>query len=273
MNRMKLLAVLTLLLAGCASTTPVKTEPPVLRLDYHTQANAPENGKIIAITSYQFLTNNTPRTKQPDVGLLNFKLASDVVQFSALTSYRENHEMQLQAAMQSALSEMISKRGFTATGPFKSTEEIPYTDRKHIYLIILPKFNLKIDQHSTEKSCIHGICTDTGVITLSGNLLLRFIEPLTEQTLLTKQIDLNEPGIRKDYIHQYPQLTRKAVMQGLMYSDSELNSLVDNANKQLVDAINEFYQEGMTKMDALISAQELLSHEDDLDHIRGFKRR
>ncbi|MBI1424728.1 MAG: hypothetical protein GC149_14885 [Gammaproteobacteria bacterium] len=273
MNRMKLLAVLTLMLAGCANTTPVKTEPPVLKFDYHTQANAPENGKIIAITSYQFLTNNAPRTKQPDAGLLNFKLASDVVQFSAVTNYHENYELQLQTAMQSALAEMISKRGFTVTGPFKSSEEIPYTDKKHLYLIILPRLNLDIEQRPTTKSCIHSICTDKGVITLGGSLLLRFIEPLSEQTLLTKRIDLTEPGISKNYIHQYPQVTRKAVMQGLMYSDNELNSLIDDADKQLVDALNEFYRAAMTKTDALISAKELLSHQDDLDQIRGFKRR
>jgi len=273
MYRMKVLVVLTFILTGCAYTAQVKTEPPKLKFDYHTQVNAPQNGKTIAITSFQFLTNNTSQAEQSDSGLFSFKLGSRALQFSAVTSYHENYQAQLHAAMQSALAEMISKRGFTATGPFKSSDEIPYTDKKHIYLIILPRLNLNITQHSTKKSCMQSICTDAGIITLSGNLVIRFIEPLTEQTLLTKQIDISGPGISKHYVHQYPHETHKAVRQGLMYSDRVTNSLVDDADKQLVDAINEFYQDVMSKMDKIISADELLSHQDNLDNIRGFKRR
>lgn len=273
MNRLNLPVVLTFVLAGCANTAQLKTETPVLKFDYHTQANAPHNGRTIAITSIQFLTNNAPHAEQPDAGLLRFKLGGRALHFSAVSRYHEHYQAPLHAAMQSALAEMMAKRGFTVTGPYTSSEEIPYTDRKHLYLMILPRLNLNITQHATNESCMQGICTDTGVITLGGNFVIRFIEPLTEQTLLTKQVDLNDPGIRKNYVHQFPHETRKAVLQGLMYSDSVTGSLHDNANKQLVDAINEFYQDAIAKMDRVISAEELLSHEDSLDNIRGFRRR
>ena len=272
MNRMKLLAILSFTLAGCASNAPVNTKTSALQLDYHTQVNAPQNGKIIAITSFEIITNNASQTERSDVNTFSIKLASRSLPFSAVTSYHENYEAPLRTAMQSTLAEMISKRGFTATGPFKSANEIPYVDKKNLYLIIVPKLNLNIGQRSSSHSCMHSVCTDTGVITLDGDLLIRFVEPLTDQTLLTKHIELTGSGISKNYVHQYPQETHKAVMQGLMYNDISSNSLIDDADKVLADAITDYYQQSMVKIDNLISAEELLSYQHDLDQIRGFKR-
>lgn len=272
MNRLKVLALFFLALAGCASNSSVKTDTPTLKLDYHTQVNAPQNGKIIAITSYQFLTNGAAQAERADTIVFGIKLASRSLPFSAVTTYHDKYEAPLHKAMQASLAELMSKRGFTTTGPFKSIDTIPYTDKKSIYLIMLPKLNLNIEQHSISNECVHSICTETGVISLRGELLIRFIEPLSEQTLLAKHTDFNGLHIKKTYVHQYPQETHKAVRHGLESTATPYTPLIDDADKKLVDAINEFYQDAMADTDKLLSAEELLSHQADLDKMRGFKR-
>lgn len=259
MHRFTLPALLIFTLAGCASTAPTKTDTPTLKLDYHSQSNAPQNGKTVAIISLVIVTNDASTTEKSFVSTLPIKLASRALKFSAVESYHENYETPLQNAMQSGLDEIMSKRGFTTKGPFKSIDAVPFADRKNSYLAVVPKLFLNIEQQSNSHSCMHSICTDAGSISLRGDLLIRFVDPLTEQTVRTMPIDLNGFGIRKNYVHQYPQETHKAVRQGLMYTDKASASRIDDANKELVDAINEFYADSMAKIDKLISAEDLLS--------------
>ena len=273
MDRMKLLAVLTFALAGCASNPSVTTQAPALKLDYQTPVSTPHNGKTIAIKSFQFLTNNAAQTGQADSLSFSIKLAGRSLPFSAVTRYQENYEAPLQKAVQSSLAQLLASRGFTATGPFKTVDEIPYSDKKGLYLVMLPRLNLNIEQRTISTDCVHSVCTETGVFTLSGDILLRFVEPLSEQTLLTKASDLNGLHIRKNYVHQYPQETHKAVLHGMASNDSKAAALIDDADKELVNAINEFYQHTMATMDSLISADELLAQQAELEKIRGFKRR
>jgi hypothetical protein len=259
MHRLARPVLLIFALAGCASTTPTKTDTPVLKLDYHSQSNAPQNGKTVTIISLVIVTNDASKTEKSFISTLPIKLASRALEFSAVESYHENYETPLQDAMQSGLDEIISKRGFTTKGPFKSIDAVPFADKKSSYLVVVPKLFLNIEQQSSSHSCMQSVCTDAGRISLSGDLLIRFVDPLTEQTLRTMPIDLNGFGIRKNYVHQYPQETHKAVRQGLMYNDKSSSSLIDDANKQLVDAINEFYADSMAKIDKLISAEDLPS--------------
>jgi hypothetical protein len=259
MHRLALPVLLIFALAGCASTTPSKTDTPTLKLEYHSQSNASPNGKTVAISSLVIVINNASNDEKSFISSLPFKLASSELEFSAVDRYHEHYETSLQSAMQSGLNEIISKRGFTTKGPFKSFEAIPFADKKSLYLAVIPKLFLNIVQQSNSHSCINSICTDAGRISLSGDLLIRFVDPLTEQTLRTMPIDLNDFGIRKSYVHQYPQETHLAVRRGLMYNNKESTSLIDDANKELVDAINEFYAASMAKIDKLITAENLLS--------------
>jgi hypothetical protein len=259
MQRLALPVLLSITLAACASSQPAKTDSAALKFDYHTQHNAPQTGKSVAMVTLVCVTNDASPTEKSFVDTLPIKLASRALQFSAVSRYRENYETPFQNAMQSALEEMIVKRGFSAKGPYQSVEAIPYSDKKRLYLAVVPKLYLNIEQRSTSHSCIQKICTDTGVITLSGDFLLRFVDPLTEQTARTKQIDLHGFGIKKNYVHQYPQETHTAVRQGLLYTDKASTSLIDDADKELADAINEFYAASLAKIDNLISAEDLLA--------------
>lgn len=186
--------------------------------------------------------------------------------------FSQSYQGQLVSALQNTFNEIISKRGFRTT-TFSSSDDMTYTDKKSSYLASTPKLNLNIMKKTTKNECKSGFCTEEGVIQISGEMNVSFIEPLTQQAFLNKRINLSDLNISKSYIKQGDDPRPQAAGIGsLISAAAKPAAYQDNTDKALVDALNEFYKKSSEKIAAFISREELLSFERDINNVRESKR-
>lgn len=279
---LSLIAVLSLA-AGCATHIPVQKESAVLNLNYHSSTHGEATGKVIAIVSPEFNKDNdvasARQANQPGVVPNPLLMAMMAAQQSvprpyANTAFQE-YQPRLRMAMQGSIEEMLSNRGFKAKGPFATLDDISYIDKKGLYLVSLPKITLFFDERITRQECKNRglLCTVEGNFTVTGELMYRLIEPLTGQALLTKRIDLSGLNISKAYRKEFQARNTSNGLDGALIDKAVAPDVLrDNSDRVLVEATNEFYQMAMAKIDNLLSREEMLSFEKDIEQLKSIKR-
>lgn len=277
--RLSVFALFAISISGCSTVVPVQKEIGSLNLQYQTKENGSSTDMVIAIVSPEFVKseNGNAQANQGQqnnlFALMAAQRGSSQPSFSA-NSAAFSYQPNLINAMQSTLEEMLSKRGFKTKGPYANLDEINYTDKKTMYLIATPKLVLRFDQKQSGENCTRMICTETGSFQISGELTYKLIEPLTGQSMLTKRIDLSSLAISKEYLRQYQQIRSdsEGIAGTLIDKASAPKSISDNTDKVLVDAINEFFQKAMSKIDSQLSRDEILSFQTDINQLKGLKR-
>ncbi|MGZ8256602.1 MAG: HpaA family protein, partial [Gallionella sp.] len=231
----KLLGMITagVLLSGCATQIPVHKDVGTLSMNYQTKEVGASTGLTVAIVSPEF-AKNAP----------NSQLGQDG--FSANTSFDGSYKGRLVSAIQSTMEELISKRGFTTKGPFTALDEINYGDKKSMYLISTPKLTINLKQERTEGVQKGMVYTEKGEIRIGGELTFKLIEPLTGQSMMTKRIDLSSLIAPKIYTKQYQTSIDPVSVAGMIAKSQAPESLEDNTDRAMTDAVNEFYQQAMT---------------------------
>lgn len=268
--------------AGCATSIPVQKEAVNLNLEYTSSSPKGEaTGKVFALISPDFGSNSDASSTKPNGKVANSLIASLIAgqqQFAgtyANAALQSKYQARLRLAMQNSLEELVSKRGFNVKGPFGTFDDMSYGEKKAAYLAVVPKLTLYFDEQITNQDCSNrGLnCFAEGNFSLAGELLLRVVEPLTGQAVLTKRIDLNSFNIAKKYRREFQARTQSNGLDGAlidkMFAPKELH---DNSERAVVEAVNEFYQLAMGKIDNLLSREELLSFEADVDQLKGSKR-
>lgn len=265
---------LCLAIAGCATHIPVNREVGALDFNYEPTSTNKPVGKPVAIVSPQFVAaeNNTPtRTGNP---LLSQVLAMQgSSQFQPQTVYQSSYKPRISDSMMASIQEILSKKGFTTKGPYATFDDIPFGDKKTIYLVAVPSLKIYFDQKPEQLTCRGMVCTDRGVFNVSGELVYKMIEPLTGQALMTKRINLSDFGIVKSYHREFQNRTHSDGLVGVAL-DKAMNpeQLRDNTDRVMAEALNEFFKKSMAKVDAFVSTEELLSFQSDIDQLKGLKR-
>ena len=261
----------TSIISGCAPI-PMKKEMGTLNLRYAPPEAQKSLQRTIAIVQPIFQgTNQIENGKFLSYGMTSTD-ADIVLDFDR--QYRER----LATALRDSNLALISALGFATMGPFRNFDEMTYPQKQSAFLASVPTLNFTIDNKIDDVSCTALVCSIKGTIQVSGEMLVRYVEPLTGQALLNKRIDLSEFSISKPYIKEGHRPTQPgdggmtmALANGIS-SAMGRKPIEDNSDRVLTEAINEFFAKAMKKVEAYTSREELLSMERDVLKLKQIKR-
>ncbi|MEN8219722.1 MAG: hypothetical protein ABFS56_25900 [Pseudomonadota bacterium] len=259
---------------SCSGTTVVR-DVGQLNLGYKLPEQQPKTQYVIAIVAPEFTgkEQQTQQTQQPIVldpitAMIMARMGHQP-KFNFFTVFSSTYKPDLVNAMKDSLEELISRKGFVTKGPYATFDDITYMDKKAIYLASVPKLTLDIVRKGTNTDCSPRIyCTEKGQIQITGGLTYKLVEPLTGQTFLNRRINLSDFNISKPYIRQYQTKGAGDTLGKIMDKASAPDKLVDDTDKVLVEAINEFFAKAMAKLNQFISREEIISFTPDVNKLK-----
>ena len=263
-------------LAACAPI-PIKKDIGSLNFDYMATGASKPTGKVVAIVSPQFAAPEraqaTPSKPTLPFGALQTGSLPQP-QFNAQDFYEKEYKGRFSTAIMNSTQEIISKKGFTTKGPYAAFEDIPYGDKKDIYLAAVPFLTVYFEQKdTTQYHCKGLVCTDQGEFIVTGEMIYKMIEPLTGQALMARRINLSDFAISKSYIKEtespYPS---SSLIGGIIDKATKPEYLRDNTDQMMTQALNEFFKKTMAKIDTFISTEELMSFNNDIEKLKDLKR-
>lgn len=270
--------LLALLILSACAAAPVRKEVGEINFTYQPGPKQSSTDVAIAIVSPQFVTE---KRGAPTEGANFAAMLGQSNQFSFNSTFQQSYEQRLASALRDGIIEIVSNKGFPITGPFASFDDMTFSEKKEAFCASVPTMALHIDDKVLENKCDGaGTCVIKGVLQVAGDLNYRIVEPLTEQTIINRRINLSDLAISKEYTRivkvtsQNVDPLTQMVTQGITnaMSGGGGNEMVDNSDKALVDALNEFYVAAMTRIDKFISREELLSQREDIELLKSSKR-
>jgi len=253
----------------------LKKEVGQLNLEYELPRQKRQTKYVIAIVKPEFADLQAEQGPRPanafEAALLHKMMMKQRKEqrknYNFSKKFHGNYKARLIDAMKDSLQELLSKKGFKTKGPYATFDEITYGDKKTIYLASVPSLKLYFDDKITQYECSVNYCSTEGQIQITGELTYKLIEPLTGQALLNRRINLSNFAISKTYRHDV--LTKSGKIGSISSNPPELFT---NADKVLVEAINEFFAKAMEKLHKLISREEIISFAGDVKQLKKTKR-
>ena len=189
----------------------------------------------------------------------------------------------LSKAMSSGFEELILTKGFTIGGKHKTFDDMTYPERKSTYMSLVPTIEITIDKKVTSQDKHMSYYTEKGIMQVSGELIVKMIEPLSKQMFISKRIDLSDLDIKKEYTYESKLASKSSAssgggligsliggaLKGALNSATTPNQMSNNMDKVLTEALNEFYTKAMGKIDKYISQEEILALEKDVNSAKG----
>ncbi len=259
------------LIGGCAPIQ-MKKEMGALSLGYTPPDAQKSAQRTIAIVQPIFQGAN----RIDDGRFLSYGMtATDA---DIVLDFDRQYRERLATALRDSNLSLISALGFATMGPFRNFDEMTYPQKQSAFLASVPTLNFTIDNKIGNVSCTALVCTIEGTIQVSGEMLVRYVEPLTGQALLNKRIDLSEFSISKSYIKEGrrpPPPGETGVTMALANGISNAmgrKAMQDNSDRVLTEAINEFFAKAMKKVETFTSREELLAMERDVLKLKQIKR-
>lgn len=193
-----------------------------------------------------------PPSKDPsqnlNLALVNPAFGKD----SRFVSFKKNTYLKtFLDSVQTDLQRTLLAKGFTVTGPYEGFETMTFPNKKDAALALVPEFVLELDEKYTNsyRNDDGSYFKMKGAITINGFVKFTMVEPISEQKIWIKKINLPEQT--------------EAIDVDLMYSDlktgrlNSLNSNKDNRDAALVNALNKVYPEVMQKLWSYLNAEEV----------------
>ena len=247
----------------------VKRQVGQLDLEYELPEQQQQTQYVIAIVKPEFADLQTEQSLDPaHVQQARMKQKEELRQdYNFAREFQGNYKARLVDAMKESLQELFSRKGFRTKGPYATFDDITYVDKKTIYLASVPSIKLYFDAKPTQQECSLKFCSTEGQIQITGELTYKLIEPLTGQAMLNRRINLSNFGISKTYKHQ--SLTKSGKIGTFSSTPPDLFT---NADKVLVETINDFFAKAMEKLHQLISRVEIISFAGDVKQLKKTKR-
>lgn len=263
-----------LFFSGCGTKIPVKRE--VGQANYKTLdiPKEPSTGKAIAIVSTAINIPEVMQKLNSQAGGNPFMAAMMAkMQTTSYNPYQGLDVNALQRALGRVFTEILSKRGFTTKGPYKTFDDMTYTDKKDTYLAVVPVLDLTLETKPTSQESEDLYYSEKGVMMLGGEFYLKVMEPLTQQVLMNKRISLTDMNLQKPYIYQtQTRQSTGSMTDDLIAKASVPDQLIDNTDKVRTELLTEFYDKAVEKLNAYLSREELLSYQKDVTKLKDLKR-
>jgi len=171
---------------------------------------------------------------------------------SKFVSYNKN--LYLKTFLDSAQTDLqraLLAKGFTVTGPYESFDVMTFPNKKDSPLALVPEFVLQIDEKYKDfyRNDDGSYIKMNGNIVVNGFIKFTMVEPISEQKIWIKKINIPEQT--------------ESIDVNLMISDlktgrlNALNSNKDNRDAALVNALNKVYPEVMQKLWSYLNAEEI----------------
>jgi len=261
-------SILAIGMSGCvpasAPQAQVKRDIGTLSFKYDFKNKKTRVNKKIAIVSPNFPNISATKTEGANFNKL-------------LVDYMDR----LSKAMSSGFEELILTKGFTIGGKYTTFDEMTYPERKSTYMSLVPTIEINIDKKVTSQEQHMSYYTEKGIMQVSGELIVKMIEPLSKQMFISKRIDLSDLNIKKEYTYERKTVSKKSTSSGglggmlvgaltdSIKGASTPSTMSNNMDKVLTEALNEFYTKAMGKIEKYISQEEILALEKDVIGAKG----
>jgi hypothetical protein len=151
-------------------------------------------------------------------------------------------------SLQTDLQRTLIAKGFTVTGPYENFEVMTFPEKKDAALALVPEFVLVVDERYVKSyQNPEGNLTQlSGSINVNGFVKFTMVEPLSEQKIWIKKINL-------------PEQTEPIDVDILMTSGSmnPFHSNKDNRYAAFVNILNNVYPEVMHKFWNYLTPEEI----------------
>ncbi len=273
----KIVLTLAVLSLSACSAIPVKNESGVVDTNFDFGAQQASVDKKIAIVKPGGVITTYEQRVSAQNAMLNQFGLSRPSRNDNFEAVRLNYNAKVRSAFQNGVETLITRKGFTYSGPYETFDEITYGDKKNSYLAIVPQFDIKVGKAKVNKESFSSYAQETGTIKIDGSFILKFIEPLTGQVMSQKRVDLTKLNISEEYIIQWETKAGGSgiiggAIGGAMKHASKPDVLVNNVDKAYADAMTKFYQGSMVQLKKYVSAEEIQSFEADIRELKAIKR-
>lgn len=226
-----LLAVLVgiLILQGCTPKTATKQEPayvPIFKYSPPATATPASANVTFAIVNATYSENQPWTTQWP------------------FTDFSKNMALDFQ--------ELISARGFTVRGPFRSYEEMAYPDKKGTDLVLQPTLDVKVDE-SKQTLGEEGLWDKKfyleGDLIISGRVTFSLTESLSKERMWFKSVEIPMTTVPyKVYKYNRNEVRPDLVIRTLDYSDpglsQPLGKTLERVYKQVMETAWKYLDPG-----------------------------
>ncbi|MGE6383349.1 HpaA family protein [Shewanella baltica] len=262
-------------LAACAAI-PVKKESGTLDTAFDFGDQHKSVDRKIAIVKPSGVFTEYEKKINAQASLLA-QFANIQQQQDPFTEVRRNYNEEVRKAFQNGVETLITRKGFTYSGPYESFDEITYGDKKSSYLAIVPDFDIRVGKANVSRESFSSYAEEKGIIKVDGSFTLKFIEPLTGQVMGQKRVDLSSLNIAEEYVTQWETKASgggliAGAIGGAIKQASKPDVLINNVEKAYADAMTKFYQGSMKQLVKYVSTEEIKSFEADIRELKTIKR-
>lgn len=256
------LLVMVLLFVSCAA--PVQKS--FLNLNYQVQETQAEasDAKLALVKPKYSKTQNMSKQAQainqssPFAAIMNKRMeAMTPVDYRINQKFNSEITLGLENSMFSDVESIVKSKGFRIISSAINEDEITYSQKQNIDLIIVPEFDIspllsvtKAQQCSYMPVVGQSCSPEEGVITLSGKMYLNFIEPMSREKMLIKTVDISSLS-----------------NSGLLAQASYVG--YDEAEQALIDILNRAYPELMTRVAIVIDSDEINATMADVNKLKA----
>jgi hypothetical protein len=266
-------------LTGCAVKIPVNKESAATNYKTVSLKQEAKTKYVIAVVAPQIVV---PNVSAPAVNAGNQSALAQFIQAKRVQGYVANnhfvqlHQTLLSNAFEQVFLDILNKKGFNTTGPFKTFNDMTQPEKREAYLAATPYLTINfVDSGlSTGKVIDDLYYSQKGTLTLVGEFFVRFTEPLSSETMINKRINLADLKISvKDYVYEV-QIREKGAdaADTMLLKMKAPASITDNTEKVVAELLNEFFSKAVDKIIPYISREELLNLEDSVAEIKKLKR-
>lgn len=151
--------------------------------------------------SYSFSSSSSKPGQKVDVsiGLIAPQFTGDGVDWWRDAKSNDEPKSMIRA-LRSSFGELLISKGFTTSGPFNSLSDMTFPEKKGANLVMFPQIDISetYRPENVRKERRHNVLTGTQevsvcniVMQFSGSVQLVVLEPITEQKMWVKRIEVS----------------------------------------------------------------------------------
>lgn len=259
----KILFSMAVILLTISCAAPVQKS--LLNLNYSTNETQAQTTDVkLALVKPKYSKNQSVARQAQAVQQTNAFAAimNKRMEEMAPVDYRINQKfngeiaVSLENSMFSDVEKMIKTKGFRVISSAISEDEITYSQKQNIDLIIVPEFDIAPNVSTTKPTkcttmpVVGQTCTEAeGTITMSGKLYLNFIEPMSKEKILIKTVDVSS-------------LSGSGIIKQQSYIGYH------EAEEALINMINAGYPELMERVSRVIDPEEIQNTMSDVARLK-----
>lgn len=177
--------------------------------------------------------------------------------FKISTDSSESHETisNFFMACRSDLERVIIAKGFTTSGAYMSYDEMTFSQKERSTLILKPEiyFNITVQR---------GLFGEASKATVSGNILIEFLEPMSKEKVWVKQFDL--PATVQDV-----DLVLLKTQGGYLAKNPDGSLQYTLASNSRNSLLNDFYANAFAKIWDQLDSREISALKKDADKLKS----